>query len=298
MAVVGFVGLGQMGNAMSRNLMKGGHALQVFDIAQPAVDAMVAEGATAAASPKAAAEGADVIFTILPVGAIVEAAVFGPGGIAEGMSDDAILVDMSTILPEETRAIGKRMAERGLAMVDAPVGRTSAHAVTGNSTFMVGGEKADVDRVIPYLECMGKIITHCGPLGAGAVVKLVNNYISAVTNLVTAEGLAFGLAAGVDQGTMVEVISKTPAGLGHITTAWVGKALDDDPSPAFMLDLARKDIGLALTAAASMKVPMATGSVAREIYNVASASGHGTEDWTTGVYRTVKNLAKLELSQG
>ncbi len=292
MAKIGFVGLGQMGSGMSRNLMKGGHDLKVYDLSETAVQSLVDDGAQAATSAKAAADGADVVFTMLPVGAIVEKAVFGPDGIAEGMSTDAVLVDMSTILPDETRAIGKRLAKRGITMVDAPVGRTSAHAVAGTSTFMVGGDKEDVARIMPYLECMGEAITHCGPLGAGAVVKLVNNYISAVTNLVTAEGLAFGLAAGAEQDTMVEVISKTPAGLGHITTAWPGKALDDNPSPAFMLDLARKDIGLALTAAASAKVPMATGSVAREIYNVASAAGHGHEDWTTGIYRTVKDLAK------
>lgn len=294
MAQIGFVGLGQMGNAMSRNLLQGGHDVRVFDISTDAIEGAVANGAIAASSPKHAAEGADVIFTILPVGSIVESAVFGPNGIAEGMSADAIYVDMSTILPDETRAIGKRLAERGLAMVDAPVGRTSAHAITGNSTFMVGGAQEDVDRITPYLKCMGTKVTYCGALGAGGVVKLVNNYISSVCNLVTAEGLALGLAAGVDQNTMVDVISETPAGLGHIKTAWVGKALDDNPDPAFMLDLARKDIGLALTAAASAQVPLATGSVAREIYNVGSAAGRGTEDWTTGIYRTVKSLAQIE----
>jgi 4-hydroxybutyrate dehydrogenase/sulfolactaldehyde 3-reductase len=165
--------------------------------------------------------------------------------------------------------------------------------VNGKSTFMVGGKKQDVERITPFLECMGEAITYCGDLGAGAVVKLVNNYISAVSNLVTAEGLALGLKSGVSQEVMVEVISKTPAGLGHITTAWPEKALSDNASPAFMLDLARKDIGLALTAGASCKVPLSTGSVAREFYNVASAAGHGEEDWTTGIYRTIKTLSKI-----
>lgn len=292
MAKVGFVGLGQMGKAMSRNLMKAGHALTVFDLSDAAIQDVVQAGATAADSAKSAAVGMDVVFTMLPIGAIVEQCVFGDNGIAEGISKDAIFVDMSTILPEETRAIGKRLAAQGIAMVDAPVGRTSAHAIAGTVTFMVGGEAADVARITPLLDCMGEKITHCGTLGAGAVVKLVNNYISAVTNLVTAEGLAFGLAAGVDQETMVEVISQTPAGLGHITTAWPAKALIDDPSPAFMLDLARKDIGLALMAAADAKVPMATGGAAQAVYTVASAAGHGEEDWTTGIFRAVKDLGQ------
>jgi 4-hydroxybutyrate dehydrogenase/sulfolactaldehyde 3-reductase len=293
MAKIGFVGLGQMGSAMCPHLLKNGHDVAVYDISKAAVVALEQVGAKVANTPRDAATGASVIFSILPVGSIVEQVVLGPDGIADGMSDDAVFVDMSTILPDETRSIGKRLAERGLSMVDAPVGRTSAHAVNGKSTFMVGGKKQDVERITPFLECMGEAITYCGDLGAGAVVKLVNNYISAVSNLVTAEGLALGLKSGVSQEVMVEVISKTPAGLGHITTAWPEKALSDNASPAFMLDLARKDIGLALTAGASCKVPLSTGSVAREFYNVASAAGHGEEDWTTGIYRTIKTLSKI-----
>lgn len=293
MARIGFVGLGQMGTAMSRNLIRGGHDLVVFDLSVEAMQGLVVDGASAAKTASEAADGADVVFSILPFGSIVEKVVLGPDGVAEGMSKDAIYVDMSTILPDETRSIGARLAAMGLAMVDAPVGRTSAAAIQGKSTFMVGGERAHFDRIIPYLECMGEAITYCGPLGAGAMVKLVNNYISGVCNLVVAEGMALGLAAGVDQSTMVEVIQKTPAGMGHINTTWPSKALVDDPSPAFMLDLARKDLGLALMAAQSAKVPLATGSVAREIYNVASAAGHGDEDWTTGIYRAVKELARI-----
>jgi 4-hydroxybutyrate dehydrogenase/sulfolactaldehyde 3-reductase len=278
---------------MCPHLIKNGHHVTVYDVSQEAVAALEKQGAKAAESPKEAAQGCEAIFAILPIGSIVEKVVFGPDGIADGMSGNAIFVDMSTILPDETRQIGKRLVDRGFSMVDAPVGRTSAHAVNGKSTFMVGGKKQDIDRVVPFLECMGEAITYCGELGSGSVVKLVNNYISAVSNLVTAEGLALGLKSGVSQDVMVEVISKTPAGLGHITTAWPEKALCDNPLPAFMLDLARKDIGLALTAGASSKVPLSTGSVAREVYNIASAAGRGEEDWTTGIYRTLKNLSKI-----
>jgi 4-hydroxybutyrate dehydrogenase/sulfolactaldehyde 3-reductase len=278
---------------MCPHLIKNGHHVTVYDVSQEAVAALEKQGAKAAESPKEAAQGCEAIFAILPIGSIVEKVVFGPDGIADGMSGNAIFVDMSTILPDETRQIGKRLVDRGFSMVDAPVGRTSAHAVNGKSTFMVGGKKQDIDRVVPFLECMGEAITYCGDLGSGSVVKLVNNYISAVSNLVTAEGLALGLKSGVSQDVMVEVISKTPAGLGHITTAWPEKALCDNPLPAFMLDLARKDIGLALTAGASSKVPLSTGSVAREVYNIASAAGRGEEDWTTGIYRTLKNLSKI-----
>lgn len=290
MARIGFIGLGQMGGAMSRNLIEEGHALRVYDLDRAAVDAVAAAGAEAADSGRAAAEGAEFVFTMLTVGPIVEAAVFGPGGIAEGISKDALFIDMSTIRPDETRRIGARLAEQGVAMIDAPVGRTSAHAAAGTSTFMVGGEAADIERARPLLECLGESITVCGPLGAGAMMKLVNNYISAVVNLATAEGLTLGLKAGIALDTMVEVLSQTPAGQGHIRTTWPEKALKDNPEPAFMLDLASKDLGLALESAAALKVPMATGAAARQIYAMAQSAGRGREDWTTGIFRTLRGV--------
>jgi 4-hydroxybutyrate dehydrogenase/sulfolactaldehyde 3-reductase len=292
MTSIGFVGLGQMGGAMSRNLIKAGHALRVFDLSPDAVAAVVAVGAEAATSPAEAARGAEVVFTMLPIGSIVEAACFGPDGIAEGIAKGSVLVDMSTILPTETKRIGERLAGQGVGMVDAPVGRTSAHAAAGTSTFMVGGAAADIERVKPLLLAMGEEVTVCGALGTGATMKLVNNYISAVVNLATAEGLAMGLKAGLELETMAEVLSHTPAGRGHITTTWPEKALKDEPSPAFMLDLATKDLGLAVDLAAALRVPLATGAVSRQLYQVAQARGHGREDWTTGLFRTLKALGQ------
>lgn len=293
MAKIGFIGLGQMGGAMSRNLAKAGHELCVYDINPKAVQVLVADGANAAANPAEAARDAEFVFTMLQVGPVVEEVVFGDNGIAESISRDALYIDMSTILPEETQRIGKRLAEQGVHMIDAPVGRTSAHAAAGTSTFMVGGEDADIARAMPLLEVLGESITPCGPLGSGAMVKLVNNYISAVINLATAEGLALAEAAGISHDIVADVISQTPAGQGHIRTTWPDKALKDDPTPAFMLDLAYKDMGLALDTAARLNVPLATGSAGRQIYAMARAQGHGREDWTTGIFRTIRTLAGL-----
>ncbi|MEE8351554.1 MAG: sulfolactaldehyde 3-reductase [Rhodospirillales bacterium] len=293
MTTIGFIGLGQMGGAMSRNLAKAGHELCVYDLNPDAVQALVDDGATAATSPAQAARDAEFVFTMLQVGPVVEEVVFGTDGIADSISQDTLYIDMSTILPEETQNIGKRLAEQGIHMIDAPVGRTSAHAEAGTSTFMVGGEDADITRAQPLLEVLGESITRCGPLGSGAMVKLVNNYISAVINLATAEGLVLAEAAGINQDIVADVISQTPAGQGHIRTTWPNKALKDDPTPAFMLDLAYKDMGLALETAARLNVPMATGSVGRQIYAMARTQGHGREDWTTGIFRTIKTLAGL-----
>jgi 4-hydroxybutyrate dehydrogenase/sulfolactaldehyde 3-reductase len=293
MATIGFVGLGQMGRPMSRNLARAGHAVRVFDIDSDTIAALVAESATAAKSSADAARDAEFVFTMLPVGSIVEEIVFGENGIAEGISKEALYVDMSTILPSETKAIGARLAERGIAMIDAPVGRTSAHAETGTLAFMVGGADVDIERARPLLEIMGESVTKCGPLGAAATVKLVNNYISIVSNLATAEGVVMAQAAGVSIDALVEVLSNTPAGRGHIQTTWPNKALKDDPSPAFMLDLAHKDLGLALEMAARSNVPATTGAVGRQIYSLARAQGRGGDDWTTGILRTLRALSGL-----
>jgi 4-hydroxybutyrate dehydrogenase/sulfolactaldehyde 3-reductase len=293
MADIGFIGLGQMGGAMSRNLIQVGHKLRVYDIDAGAVAAIAADGAEAAANPAEAARDAEFVITMLQIGSIVEAVVFGENGVAQGISKTALFIDMSTILPEETQRIGARLGEQGVAMIDAPVGRTSAHAAAGTSTFMVGGAAADIERARPLLEVLGESITHCGPLGAGATVKLVNNYISAVINLATAEGLALAEAAGIGNDVVAEVIGQTPAGQGHIRTTWPDKALVDDPTPAFMLDLAYKDIGLALETGARLNVPLVTGAAGRQIYAMARSQGRGRDDWTTGIFRTVRALAGL-----
>jgi 4-hydroxybutyrate dehydrogenase/sulfolactaldehyde 3-reductase len=291
MAHVGFIGLGQMGGPMSRNLMKGGYRLKVHDVDRAAVDRLVKDGAEAAASPREAAEGAEAVFTILPIGAVVEEVVFGPAGVAEGVAGDALYVDMSTILPADTDRIGGRLAGRGIAMVDAPVGRTSAAAAAGKSLFMVGGTKENVERARPYLEKMGDTIVHCGPLGAGSRMKIVNNYMSIVSNLLTAETLTLAESCGIGREVALEVMRRTPAGRGHLNTTWPDKALKDDPEPAFMLDLAFKDLGLALDMAGQLDVPLATGAAARQIYALARGQGHGRHDWTTGIYRTLRALA-------
>lgn len=291
MATVGFVGLGQMGRPMSRNLLKAGHEVAVFDIDRAAVEAMAQDGARTAESPADAAEGAEFVITMLPTGPIVSEAVFGEGGIAESLTPEALYIDSSTILPQETTAIGARLAEQGKRMIDAPVGRTSAHAESGSLVFMVGGEEDDIARARPLLEVMGEVIIPCGPLGAAATVKLINNYISAVCNLATAEGFAMAEAAGVAPAALVEVLGYTPAGRGHLHTTWPDKALKDDPSPAFKLDLAHKDMGLALAMAAQLKVPAVTGAAGREVYAMARAQGRGEDDWTTGILRTVKALS-------
>ena len=153
------------------------------------------------------------------------------------------------------------------------------------------GAPADIAWARPFMELMGEHILVCGALGAGAMMKLVSNYVSIAINLATAEGMTLAQTGGVNVQTARDVMSLALAGQGHLNTAWPEKVLKDDPSPAFMFDLDYKELGLALETGAKLNVPLATG---RATYPAARARGHAPEDWTTGIYRTMQALTKGE----
>ena len=293
MAQVGFVGVGVMGLPMARNLITAGFDVIAFDINQDALELIRGDGAGVAASAATAAAGADVVITMLPNSEHVEAAVFGSDGAAQGMREGTLLIDMSTILPTVTDRIGAKLSEMGHRMVDAPVGRSSQHAVDGKLLIMVGGDAADVEEARPLLACMGDTIVHCGPLGSGARMKLVNNYMSIAANVVTAESLALAEASGVDRDLAIEVMMGTTAGQGHLATTYPAKVLRGDVMPGFMVDLAHKDIGLALELADHLGLPLPMGHAARGVYAQAQNQGRGRDDWTA-VLEAVRHLAGLD----
>src|ERR1700730_8168341 len=224
---IGFIGVGTMGAPMARNLLKAGFALRVFDIEPTAVQALVSAGATAATSAADAARGADCVITMLPNGEHVEEAAFGKGG--------------------------------------APVGRSSQHAVEGKLLVMVGGTEADVNRARPILEKLGDTIVHCGPVGSGARMKLVNNMMSITLNVTTAEALMLAEASGLDPQLARKVMLGTPAGQGHMATTYPAKVLRNDLTPGFMVDLAH-NLGLALELASQLRLAVPTAMAARQAY--------------------------------
>ena len=225
MTTVGFVGVGVMGAPMARNVMKGGHAVRAYDLSGQALGAIQADGAHAAASPADAAKGADAVITMLPAGAHVKQAVFGEDGIATGIEAGALYIDMSTILPMDTDEIAAGLGEKGIAMVDAPVGRTSVHAVSGELLIMAGGTAEDVARARPVLECMGSEVVHCGAVGMGARMKIVNNYMSIALNVLSAEALVMAEASDLDVEVAREVMNGTTAGRGHFSTTYPSQVL-------------------------------------------------------------------------
>ncbi len=292
MSRIGFIGVGTMGGPMARNLAKGGHEVVAFDVNAKAVAQLSDAGIEPAKSAAAAAEGVDVLITMLPNSEHVESAAFGDGGFAEVLPKGSLYIDMSTIAPATTDSIGARMAELGIAMVDAPVGRQQSHAIAGKLLIMVGGAPADVERARPILALMGDTIIHCGRLGMGARMKLVNNHMSIALNVLSAEALVLAECSGLDPDLARVVMLGTAAGQGHFGTTYPAKVLKGDLTPGFMVDLAAKDLGLALDLAKDINAPVAMGLAAREAYAQAQEQGRGGQDWTA-VYAMVRKSAGL-----
>jgi 4-hydroxybutyrate dehydrogenase/sulfolactaldehyde 3-reductase len=165
---------------------------------------------------------------MLPDGEHVEAAVFGAAGAVETMERGSLFIDMSTIAPSVTDRIARKMRERGIAMLDAPVGRSSQHAIEGKLLIMVGGDEVDLNQARPVLEKLGDTIVHCGPTGSGARMKLVNNFMSITLNVTTAEALMLAEASGLDPELARKVMLGTVAGQGHMGTTYPAKVLRDD----------------------------------------------------------------------
>ncbi|CAN5775049.1 sulfolactaldehyde 3-reductase [soil metagenome] len=280
MSRIGFVGVGTMGAPMARNIARGGHDLTAFDLDRNACAGLSDAGIKTADTAAAAAEGAEFLITMLPNAGHVEQAAFGDSGFAAALPRGALYVDMSTIAPSATDAIAARMAKAGIAMIDAPVGRQQQHAVAGKLMIMAGGSDGDIERVRPVLALMGDTIIHCGPVGAGGRMKVVNNFMSITLNVLSAEALILAERAGLDTDLARQVMLGTVAGQGHFGTTYPAKVLKGDLEPGFMIDLAHKDLGLAVDLAAQLDVPLAMGRLARDVYDDARSQGRGRQDWT------------------
>ena len=271
---IGFIGLGVMGLPMAGHLATAGHALTVYDLNQQVLTRLQANhpGVAVAASPKDVGASSDIVITMLPNGAHVQATALGPEGLIHGLRPGALLLDTSSSEPWHTTETAARLAEAGIAMVDAPVSGAEAGAVAGELVFMVGGETAAVERVRPLLDIMGKQLFHLGPIGAGHAMKSINNLITAVTFMATAEGLVAGKAFGLDPAIMTDVLNQS-TGMSwisqtHITQRILSRKFDD----AFKLDLMVKDMNIATTLAAEQGLNAPVWASAQAVWRAAQAS--------------------------
>lgn len=292
MANIGFIGLGRMGCAMTSNLVRAGHEVWVFDINPAAISRISDIGGHAATSAAKAAGNRDFVVTMLPNGPDVEETLFGAPGVAMAMAKDSLFIDMSTIAPDATDRIAKRLSGMGIRMVDGPVGGTSEVAERGQLLILAGGDVKDVEEAGPVFDVVGRETVYCGETGSGTRTKLVNNYMSTALNTLTAEALAFAEAAGLDVTRTVKVLAGTTAGKGFVTGAYQRKVLSGDISPEFGLALASKDLNLALSYAAGLNVPLGVGAAAAQVYAMSKADGFGQNDWSA-VLETIRRKSAL-----
>jgi 3-hydroxyisobutyrate dehydrogenase-like beta-hydroxyacid dehydrogenase len=236
-----------MGGPMARNLLKKGHSLVVFDVVPSSVKALVDAGAKAAATPKDVAAASEMVITMLPDAPDVERAVLGADGVAAGIRPGSVYIDMSTIDPATTLRVGAAIAAKGASMIDSPVGKTADAAVAGTLTLMVGGPDDVVARCRPVLECMGTDFFHCGALGAGQTMKLLNNLLAQTIGSANVETLVAGVKAGITLDTMMAVLRTTMAWNQQLGVAMTKRSLAGDFKPGFMTKLAHKDCRLALS---------------------------------------------------
>ncbi|RCW66131.1 NAD(P)-dependent oxidoreductase [Pseudorhodoferax soli] len=275
---VAFIGVGKMGAQMAARLVAAGYKVSVFDPNEAAVKELVAKGAAAATSPKAASEGADAVMFSLPTPGILRAAVNGPDGVLHTVRKGAVLIDFSTVDPETTKELAKAAADKGVAFLDSPVSGGVAGATNGKLVLMVGGEAAVLDQVKPVLEHLAGRIVHCGAIGSGQLTKLSHNLIVAINTVALGEVLSASVKAGGNLEVLCDVLSAGMAGSKMLD--WFHKTLFTQERPAFFaIDLMHKDIGLCLDEFSSYPMPL--GQLVKQTYNAARAKGLGGKDSTS-----------------
>lgn len=273
----GFVGLGIIGRAMVRNLLAAGHEVAVFNRSPGPAAALAAEGAVPAASPRDAAQGAEVVLTCVSDSTALEAVVLGPAGVLEGAAAGTVLVDHSTVAPTSAREVASRCAERGVAALDAPVSGGEEGAVAGTLSIMVGGDAGSLERVRPLLEVLGATVRHVGPSGAGQLVKAANQLLVGGTLALVAEALLLLEAEDVDVGTAVEVLGGGLAGSRVLETK-AQRMLERRFAPGARADLHRKDLAITAQVARQAGVPTLLTAVVGQLFEALHAQGRGDLD--------------------
>lgn len=240
--VIGFIGLGLMGGNMVENLQKKGYPLIVIDLNKEAVAACVARGASSVSSAKELAEKADIIMLCLTTSAVVEKLVYAEDGLLAGIKDGAVLIDFGTSIPSSTRKIGSDLAKKGAGMIDAPLGRTPAHAKDGLLNIMAAGDIETFNKVKPVLEDQGENVFHLGALGAGHTTKLINNFMGMTTVCAMSQAFAVADMAGVDRQQLFDIMSTGPSSSPFMQFC-KNYAVDNVSDLGFSIANANKDLG-------------------------------------------------------
>ena len=294
MSKVGFIGLGIMGKPMAANLIKGGHTLFVTSRSGVPQE-LTGAGATACASAKEVAQKADFIITMVPDTPDVEKVLFGPSGVAEGLSAGKVVIDMSSISPIETKAFASRINELKCEYVDAPVSGGEVGAKNAALTIMVGASDATFEKVKPLFELMGKNITLVGANGAGQTCKVANQIIVALNIEAVAEALLFASKAGADPAKVRQALMGGFAS-SRVLEVHGERMIKRTFDPGFRIELHQKDLNLALANARAMGVSLPNTATAQELFNACRA--HGGAKWDhSAMVRALEGMANHEVAK-
>jgi 2-hydroxy-3-oxopropionate reductase len=277
MTKIGFIGLGIMGGPMSGHLVAAGHEVTGFDVSADAVARLVTAGGTGASSVAEAAEGADVVITMLPNHPHVEEVVLGESGVLEVAKPGTLFIDMSTIRPETSLAVAKAAKDKGIRVLDAPVSGGEAGAKQASLSIMVGGEEDDFAAAKPLFEVVGKTIVHVGPHGAGQVVKAANQLVVGGIYGLVGEAIVLMEASGVDAKIGLDVLAGGLAA-NRILDLKRESMVARQFKPGFRIDLHHKDMGIALAAARQADVSLPLTGMVAQLVSAARAMGHGSLD--------------------
>lgn len=293
---IGFVGVGSMGWPMAALLHKAGYPLQIVDASADRAKEFVKEfGGTVAASNRELAAASDIIVTILPTSAIVQAVLEGPNGVLAGLRKDAVVVEMSSGVPTITRALAEQVAAAGAHMVDAPVSGGVPRAKTGELAIMFGGSEAILERVRPVLSCMGNSITRTGDVGSAHAMKALNNLVSAGGFLIGVEALMIGKRFGLDPAAMVDVLNSSTGMNNSTQKKFKQFVLSGKYNAGFGLDLMVKDLSIALGIGRDTNTPTPFSAMCREMWaSCAAMLGPGQDH--TAIAKLTETLAGDTLS--
>jgi 3-hydroxyisobutyrate dehydrogenase len=293
MAVIGFIGLGNMGGPMAANLVKAGHSVHGFDLSPAAIDAAKAAGVTIGDSPAAVAREAEIVITMLPSGKHVLSVYDGAEGVVAAVKPGTLLIDSSTIDVDSARKAHALAVARGAVAVDAPVSGGVGGAAAGTLTFMVGGEAAAFESARPILEAMGKKIVHCGGAGAGQAAKICNNMILGISMIGVCEAFVLAEKLGLSHQSLYDVAS-TASGQCWSLTSYCPvpgpvptSPANRDYQPGFAAALMLKDLKLAQEASQSAGAPTPLGAAATQLYAMMAAAGEGGTDFS-GIIRMLR----------
>ena len=287
MAKIGFIGAGNMGGPMAINLVKAGHSVSVFDVSPQSVAAVVEAGAVAAQTPAEAVKGADFVVSMLPSGQIVEDLYIHKDGLLDSIASSTLVIDCSTIAPQNAINLAKAAAERDIVCLDAPVSGGVGGAQAGTLTFIVGGNQQAFEQAQPVLMSMGKNVFHAGDHGAGQTAKICNNMLLAVHMIGTAEALQLGVDNGLDPKVLSDIMLQSSGRNWSLELynpfpgVMESVPASNDYNGGFQVNLMNKDLGLAMAAALGSQSATPMGSLAKSLYGQHARKGWGAKDFSS-----------------